>query len=57
MLHVILFILKILGILLLVLVGLFLLVLYAVLFVAVSYQIQAEKKETGQVSAFASWLL
>lgn len=56
MLHVILFILKILGILLLVLVVLFLLVLYAVLFVAVSYQIQAEKKETGQVSAFASWL-
>ena len=56
MLHVILLILKILGIMFLVAVGLFLLILYAVFFVAVSYRIEVRKQEDVRVSVFASWL-
>ncbi len=56
MLHVILLILKILGIIFLVAVGLLLLILYAVLFVAVSYRIEVRKQEDIRVSAIASWL-
>ena len=57
MLHVILLILKILGILLLACLALLLLVLYAVLFVGVSYRLKAEREEEHfLVSARASWL-
>lgn len=56
MLHIVLLILKILGIILLIVCGLLLALLYAVLFVAVSWRIQAEREEQLCVSAFASWL-
>ncbi len=57
MLHVILLILKILGILLLACLALFLLVLYAVLFVGVSYRLKAEREEEHfLVSARVAWL-
>lgn len=57
MLHVILFILKILGILLLACLILLLLLLYAVLFVAVSYRLRAKKDEEHYlVSGSAAWL-
>ena len=56
MLHIILLILKILGIILLVAAGLVLSVIYAVLFVAVSYRIQAEKEDNFRLTASASWL-
>lgn len=57
MLHVILLILKILGIIFLVAAGLLLLILYAVFFSAVSYQIEVRRKDNIQASMFASWLL
>lgn len=56
MLHVILLILKILGIILLIAAGLLLLALYAVLFMAVSYRIRAKREDTFQMSASAAWL-
>ncbi len=56
MLHVILLILKILGIILLIAAGLLLAALYAVLFVGVSWRIRAEREERFQVAAFASWM-
>lgn len=57
MLHVILFILKILGILFLACLILLLLLLYAVLFVAVSYRLWAKKDEEHfLVSVSAAWL-
>lgn len=56
MLHVILLIFKILGIIFLVAVGLILLILYAVLFAAISYRADIRKKEDLKVVFFASWL-
>lgn len=55
MLHVILLILKILGIIFLVAVGLFLLFVYAVFFSAIPYRIEVRKKEAVRMSVFASW--
>ena len=51
MLHVVLLILKILGIILLSIVFLLLLVVWAVLFVSVTYRIKAEKKDALHVTA------
>lgn len=56
MLHVILLILKILGIILLSILLLLLLILCAVLFVSVTYRVEAEKKETLQVRAVGGWM-
>ena len=56
MLHVVLLILKILGILLLSILGLFLLVLCVALFVPVRYRLDMEKQEQVQVTAKAGWL-
>ena len=55
MLHVILLILKILGIIFLVAVGFFLLSVYAVFFSAIPYRIEVRKKEDIQMKVFASW--
>lgn len=56
MLDVILLILKILGIILLVVLALVLCSLYCVLFVAASYRMQIEKKESLRLEAYAGWL-
>lgn len=56
MLHVVLLILKILGILLLSILGLLILILCAVLFVPVTYRLDAEKQDQVQISAKAGWL-
>jgi len=56
MLHIILLILKILGIILLCVLALAVLILCAVLFVAVTYRVKVERKETLQVSAVGGWL-
>ena len=56
MLHVVLLILKILGIILLSIVFLLLLVVWAVLFVSVTYRIKAEKKDALHVTAAGGWL-
>ena len=56
MLDVILLILKILGIILLVVLALVLCSLYCVLFVAASYRMQIEKKESLCLEAYAGWL-
>lgn len=56
MLHVVLLILKILGIILLSILVLLLLILCAVLFVSVTYRVHVEKKETLQVSAVGGWM-
>ncbi len=53
--HVIWLILKIVGILVLVLIGLFLVILYSVLFVAASYRMQIKAKDTLYVEASAGW--
>lgn len=56
MLHIILFILKLLGIVLLGILALLLLILCAVLFVSVTYRVRVEKKDSFQVSAAGGWL-
>lgn len=56
MLHVILLILKILGIIFLIIVGLLLLILCSVLFAAAGYRVQIEKNDAFRVSARAGWL-
>lgn len=56
MLHVILLILKILGIILLSILLLLVLILCAVLFVSVTYRVKVEKKETLQVQAVGGWM-
>lgn len=56
MLHVILLILKILGIILLIIAGLLLLILWSVLFVAASYRVHIEKQDALKVTARAGWL-
>lgn len=54
--HVIWLILKIVGILILVLIGLFLVMLYSVLFVAASYRIQVKAKDAFHMEMLAGWL-
>ncbi len=54
--HVIWLILKIVGILVLVLAGLFLVMLYSMLFVAASYRIQVKVKDTFRAEMLAGWL-
>lgn len=56
MLHVVLLILKILGIILLSILCLILLILLALLFAAISYQVRVRKDENIHVSATVSWL-
>lgn len=56
MLHVVFLILKILGILFLSILGLFLLLLCAALFVPVRYQLDMEKQEQVRVTVTAGWL-
>ena len=57
MLHIIIFILKIIGILLLVILGLLLLLISSVLFVPITYKIRAERKDgVIQVRAVAGWM-
>lgn len=56
MLHVVFLILKILGILFLSILGLFLLMLCAALFVPIRYQLDMEKQEQVQVTVRAGWL-
>ena len=57
MLHIIIFILKIIGILLLVILGLILLLLSSVLFVPITYKVRAERKDgVIQVRAVAGWM-
>lgn len=56
MLHVVFLILKILGILFLSILGLFLLLLCAALFVPVRYQLDMEKQEQVRVTVRAGWL-
>ena len=57
MLHIIIFILKIIGILLLVILGLILLLVCSVLFVPITYKIRAERKDgVIQVRAVAGWM-
>ena len=56
MLHIILLILKILGIIFLILLGILLLVLYSVLFVAAAYRIRIQKQDAFRISADAGWL-
>lgn len=57
MLHIIIFILKIIGILLLVILGLILLLVSSVLFVPITYKIRAERKDgVIQVRAVAGWM-
>ena len=57
MLHIIIFILKIIGILLLVILGLILLLVSSVLFVPITYKVRAERKNgVIQVRAVAGWM-
>ena len=57
MLHIIVFILKIIGILLLVILGLILLLVSSVLFVPITYKVRAERKDgVLQVRAVAGWM-
>lgn len=57
MLHIIVFILKIIGILLLVTLGLILLLVSSVLFVPITYKVRAERKDgVIQVRAVAGWM-
>jgi len=57
MLHIIIFILKIIGILLLVILGLVLLLVGSVLFVPITYKIQAERRDgVIRVRAVAGWM-
>ena len=57
MLHIIIFILKIIGILLLVILGLLLLLISSVLFVPITYTVRAERKDgVIQVRAVAGWM-
>ena len=57
MLHIIIFILKIIGILLLVILGLIFLLVSSVLFVPITYKIRAERKDgVIQVRAVAGWM-
>lgn len=57
MLHIIIFILKIKGILLLVILGLILLLVSSVLFVPITYKVRAERKDgVIQVRAVAGWM-
>ena len=57
MLHIIIFILKIRGILLLVILGLILLLVSSVLFVPITYKVRAERKDgVIQVRAVAGWM-
>ena len=57
MLHIIIFILKIIGILLLVILGLILLLVSSVLFVPITYKVRAERKDRAtQVRAVAGWM-
>ena len=57
MLHIIIFILKIIGILLLVILGLILLLVSSVLFVPITYKVRAERKDgVIQVRAVAGWM-
>ena len=57
MLHIIIFILKIMGILLLVILGLILLLVSSVLFVPITYKVRAERKDgVIQVRAVAGWM-
>ena len=57
MLHIIIFILKIIGILLLVILGLIFLLVSSVLFVPITYKVRAERKDgVIQVRAVAGWM-
>ena len=57
MLHIIVFILKIIGILLLVILGLILLLVSSMLFVPITYKVRAERKDgVIQVRAVAGWM-
>lgn len=57
MLHIIIFILKIIGILLLVILGLILLLVSSVLFVPITYKVRAERKDgVIQVRAVVGWM-
>lgn len=57
MLHIIIFILKIIGILLLVILGLILLLVSSVLFVPITYKVRAERKDgVIQVRAVTGWM-
>ena len=57
MLHIIIFMLKIIGILLLVILGLILLLVSSVLFVPITYKVRAERKDgVIQVRAVAGWM-
>jgi len=56
MLHIILLILKILGIIFLIILGILLLVLYSVLFVAAAYRIRIQKQDAFRISGDAGWL-
>ena len=57
MLHIIIFILEIIGILLLVILGLILLLVSSVLFVPITYKVRAERKDgVIQVRAVAGWM-
>ena len=57
MLHIIIFILKIIGILLLAILGLILLLVSSVLFVPITYKVRAERKDgVIQVRAVAGWM-
>ena len=57
MLHIIIFILKIIGILLFVILGLILLLVSSVLFVPITYKVRAERKDgVIQVRAVAGWM-
>ena len=57
MMHIIIFILKIIGILLLVILGLILLLVSSVLFVPITYKVRAERKDgVIQVRAVAGWM-
>ena len=57
MLHIIIFILKIIGILLLVILGLILLLVSSMLFVPITYKVRAERKDgVIQVRAVAGWM-
>lgn len=56
MLHIILLILKILGILLLIIAGILFLILFSVLFVAAGYRVQIEKHGAFRISVRIGWL-
>lgn len=57
MLHIIIFILKIIGILLLVILGLILLLVSSVLFVPITYKVRAERKDgVIEIRAVAGWM-